>query len=75
MGAIKKLTKIGNSFGIILSSDIMSLANIQPESEVEIEIENGKLIIHPVLQEDQKVKAAFAKFVSNYSDVLQKLAK
>lgn len=75
MGAIKKITKIGNSYGVILSNDIMSLANINPESDIEIEIENGRLIIHPILKEDQKVKAAFAKFVSNYSDVLHKLSK
>lgn len=75
MGAIKKLTKIGNSFGLILSNDIMSLANIHPESEVEIEIENGRLIIHPIVKEDEKIKNAFSKFVTNYSDVLQKLSK
>lgn len=75
MALTKKLTKIGNSYGIVISKEIMNLINLKPDSEVEISVEKGGLFIHPVQKEDQLVSEAFSKFVQQYDDTLKKLSE
>lgn len=75
MGLVKKITKIGNSYGLILPSDVMELVGIKPESEVEISVEKEGLFIHPTLKEDRLVIENFATFVKRYGDTLKKLAQ
>lgn len=74
MALAKKITKIGNSYGVILPSDIMELVGITPESEIEITVDKGGLIIHPTRKEDKIISDSFNKFVNQFSDTLQKLA-
>lgn len=74
MALAKKITKIGNSYGLIIPSDIMELVGITPESEIEITIDKGGLIIHPTRKEDKIISDSFTKFVNQFSDTLQKLA-
>ncbi len=75
MALIKKITKIGNSYGIILPSDVMNLVNATPDSEVEIRVDGGKIILHPILENEKCVMESFAKFVGLYPDTLKKLAQ
>lgn len=74
MALAKKITKIGNSYGLIIPSDIMELVGITPESEIEITVDKGGLIIHPTRKEDKIISDSFTKFVNQFSDTLQKLA-
>jgi antitoxin component of MazEF toxin-antitoxin module len=45
---IKKLTTIGNSYGLVLDKAILELLNITPETELELTIDMTRLIIEPV---------------------------
>ena len=74
MGLVKNIIKIGNSYGLILPSDVMELVGIKPESEVEIKVEKDGLFIHPTLREDRMVMENFVKFAGKYDDTLKKLA-
>ena len=74
MALVKKITKIGNSYGLILPSDIMELIGLKPDSEIEITVEKGGLLIHPTREEDHLIMEAFGQFVSEYDETLRKLA-
>jgi putative addiction module antidote len=75
MSLVKKITKIGNSYGLILPSEIMALVDINPDDEVEISVAQGGLLIHPTKQEDQEVIKAFNDFINRYDETLSKLAQ
>lgn len=45
---IKKLTKIGNSQGIILDKAILDLLNIKEGSSFEVTTKNGGLFLKPI---------------------------
>ena len=74
MALLKKMTKIGNSYGVILPSDIMELIGLKPDSEIEITVEKGGLLIHPTREEDHLIMEAFSQFVAEYDETLRKLA-
>ncbi len=74
MALVKKITKVGNSYGVIIPSDIMDLIGLKPNAEVEITLEKGGLFIHPTLEEDQLVMEQFSQFVKSYDETLKKLA-
>lgn len=75
MALVKKLTKIGNSYGIVIPSEVLSMVDLKPNSKINITVEKGVILIHPVLKEDQMINEAFSKFVVNYTDTLQRLAQ
>ena len=73
MTLTKKLTKIGNSWGVILPSEILNLAGIQ--SEVQIEAKPGKISLTPIGLEEHKVMKTFLSVLRDYDGTLAKLAK
>ncbi len=75
MSLVKKVTKIGNSYGVILPSDIMELLGIKPEDELEMSVEKGGILIHPSRKENNLVMQAFTKFIDQYDETLKKLAQ
>ncbi|MBI2335721.1 MAG: AbrB/MazE/SpoVT family DNA-binding domain-containing protein [Deltaproteobacteria bacterium] len=75
MPLVKKLTKIGNSYGVILPADILDLLGIKPEDELEMTVEKEGLLIHPSRKENNLVMQAFTKFVDQYDETLKKLAQ
>ena len=46
--AITHIKKWGNSFGIRIPQSILAQLNLQADGEVEIILENGRLILLPV---------------------------
>ena len=48
---IKKLTAIGNSYGLVIDRAILELLHITPESELEVSTDGTRLIIEPVRAE------------------------
>ncbi len=44
---VKKLTKHGNSYALIIDKPIMELLNITPESPLEISTDGKSLVIRP----------------------------
>ena len=45
---IKKLTAIGNSYGLVIDRSILELLHITPETELELSTDGTRLIIEPV---------------------------
>ena len=45
---IKKLTVIGNSYGLVIDRSILELLHITPETELELSTDGMRLIIEPV---------------------------
>jgi hypothetical protein len=45
---IKKLTAIGNSYGLVIDRAILELLHIAPESELEVSTDGTRLIIEPI---------------------------
>ncbi|PIE33057.1 AbrB/MazE/SpoVT family DNA-binding domain-containing protein [candidate division KSB3 bacterium] len=62
------LVKIGNSQGIRIPKPI--LAQCRLRDEVELEVQNGELIIRPVHQARQQWTQAFRKMAEFHDDVL-----
>lgn len=50
---ITHLTKIGNSFGIILNKKILQQAGVSSSKEINIEVKDGAIIIAPVTADVQ----------------------
>jgi len=48
---IKKLTVIGNSYGLVIDRSILELLRITPESELELSTDGTRLIIEPARRE------------------------
>lgn len=77
MTLTKKITKIGNSYGIILPNEFMKNIGLKPNGECEIETEGDCILLRPHLKKskkDQAVAEATSRFIRKYRQDLQKLA-
>ena len=77
MTLVKKLTKIGNSWGIILPTEILHLSGVEPEGECEIDVGNHEIRLRPHRKMnliDKRVEQAMGRFVKKYHKDLKKLA-
>ena len=71
----KKLTRVGNSWGVILPKEVLDLLEI--DDEVEIEVVGNTLMIAPPDIDPVEIEASLAYIASKRerSDVYQKLAE
>lgn len=77
MALVKKLSKIGNSYGVILPNEILKATGFSPSDELEIEAQDNCIILRPRFkntQGDKKVMQAMARFIKKYRRDLEKLA-
>ncbi|CAN2042304.1 AbrB/MazE/SpoVT family DNA-binding domain-containing protein [Candidatus Magnetomoraceae bacterium gMMP-15] len=51
-----QIKKIGNSFGLLLTDEILKLMDIRADDEVDITVENRILIISPLNEKERKQK-------------------
>ncbi|MEE4356320.1 MAG: hypothetical protein V2I97_07605 [Desulfococcaceae bacterium] len=51
-----QIKKIGDSFGLLLTDEILKLMDIRADDEVDITIENRILIISPLNEKERKQK-------------------
>ncbi len=76
MPFVKKLTKMGNSTGLILDRPILQQLDIQPDSEVEVSVENDAIVIRPHRHaSDDDARAAGRKVIQNRRRLLERLSK
>ncbi len=75
MTLVKKLTKIGNSMGIILPSEILATTGINSKSKIEMEIRGNEIILRPIDLKNHKVMKTFLSVVKDYDKTLRKLAQ
>ena len=73
---VKKLTRLGNSYGIVIDRPILDLLKITPETPLELSTDGDGLVIRPVrtiaLKEARKVAR---RILSAHARTFEKLAK
>lgn len=75
MALLKKLTKIGNSTGVIFPADLMKLAGIDENSEVSLSIRGDGILVKPVRIKDHKILKTFMGVLEDFDATFKKLAK
>ncbi|MBI2083069.1 MAG: AbrB/MazE/SpoVT family DNA-binding domain-containing protein [Deltaproteobacteria bacterium] len=73
----RKLTKIGNSYGLILPKEVLRLSGIDPKAGCRVAVEKERIIIEPAKHEkntDNEVARAMVRFIKKYRADLAKLA-
>jgi antitoxin MazE len=76
MPLVKKLVAVGNSQGVVLDKSILQMANLEPNSEVEISVEDSRIVItaHRYMGEE-KFRSAAERAFAKHDKSLKRLAK
>ena len=74
---VKKLTKHGNSYALVIDKPVMELLKMTPETPVEITTDGQVLVVSPVRSSRRKAKLAQAIENANrkFARSLRNLAK
>jgi antitoxin component of MazEF toxin-antitoxin module len=72
-----QITKVGDSAALLLTEEMMNLLGIRFGDEVDVLIENNKLIMHPPNEKEreQKLKKAIHNVFERRNSAYQKLAE
>ena len=72
----KKLSAIGNRFGIVIEKPILELLDIDRETELEMHTDGERLIIEPIRAGKRaKLKNPLQRAMRAHDGTLRKLAK
>lgn len=78
MGMTKRLAKTGTSYSVIIDRTIMKLLQISPETELDLSIQDGSLVITPKhntpdrkSQLDKVLDESFEQFDSTYKKLAE----
>ena len=74
---IKRLTKHGNSFAMVIDKPILELLQATPETPFEIISDGRSLVLTPVrdAEEEQKFEDAVAMVHKRFGEAMKKLAE
>ena len=74
---IKKLQRVGNSYGVVIDKPICELLNIDPSTQLEITTTGDGLMIRPVRDPARvrRFREALDKTNQRYEKTLKKLAE
>ena len=75
MALTKKLTKIGNSSGVILPSEILKVVGIEEDTEIQISIKDHQIILEPIRLKDHRIMKTFMGVLQDYNETFKKLAQ
>ncbi|WP_457636719.1 hypothetical protein [Oceanithermus sp.] len=56
----RRLTRIGNSWGLVLSRDLLELLRLEPGGEVEVEVVGNTLVLTAPEADPADLRAALA---------------
>ena len=73
--AQKKLQRIGNSTGLVLSPDLLLEAGMQRDEEVLVHAEDGRIVITRLDPDFDRLVAAADRFVAAHPNAIRKLAQ
>jgi antitoxin MazE len=71
----KKLSAVGNSFGLVIEKPILELLNIDRDTELEVTTDGSRLIIEPVVERKKRFRESAAKIMKKHEATFRKLAK
>lgn len=74
---LKKLTKHGNSFALVIDKAILELLRITPKTPLDISTDGRTLVVAPVSEAKKRKRfnTALEKINQRYGDVLKRLAE
>jgi antitoxin component of MazEF toxin-antitoxin module len=80
---IKKLSKYGNSFALLIDKPILELLNITETTSLRVKTDGNRLIIEPLRKgndkaatsEDEKLEKLYDSLVKKYGPAFKKLAE
>jgi antitoxin MazE len=76
MPLVKKLVAVGNSQGVVLDRSILQMVNLEPNAEVEISVEDSRIVITPHrYMSDEKFRSAAERAFAKHDKSLKRLAK
>lgn len=76
MALTKKLTAVGNSFGIVIDKPVLELLAITKDTELQVSTDDGRrIIIEPRPPQSSKLERAHARAVRNHGETFRKLSK
>ena len=74
---IKKISKVGNSQGVVFDAALMELAHLKVGDQLNVEVHKGGTItLTPIRSQpsEEEIKQAIERTMENYSDTLKKLS-
>lgn len=76
MPLVKKLIRVGDSTAVILDLEILRQVDVEPDSEVEVSVEDSAIVIRPRrYTDDGNARAAARKVIRNRGRLLERLSK
>ena len=72
---LRKLTKHGNSYALVIDRPILELLRIDPEALLEVTTDGKVLIVAPASGRRARVAASAEKVNAKYGRALRKLAE
>jgi len=74
---IKKLTKHGNSYAVVIDKPILDLLHAKPDTPFEVISDGRSLVLTPVREpeEEKKFEDALAMVHSRFGNAMKKLAE
>ncbi len=71
----KKLSAVGNSYGLVIEKPILELLKIDRDTELEMTTDGERLIIEPIRSGKKSLKASVEKIMKKHDSTFRKLAK
>ena len=74
---IKKVSKVGNSQGVVFDAALMEMAHLKVGDELNVEIHKGGTItLTPIRSQpsDEEIKKTIESTMEDYSETLKKLS-
>ncbi len=71
----KKLSAVGNSYGVVIEKPILELLNIYRDTELEMTTDGERLIIEPIRTTKRNLRSSAEKIMKQHDGTLRKLAK
>ncbi|MCB0347520.1 MAG: AbrB/MazE/SpoVT family DNA-binding domain-containing protein [Bdellovibrionales bacterium] len=71
----KKLSAVGNSYGLVIEKPILELLKIDRDTELEMTTDGERLIIEPIRSGKKSLKSSAEKIMKKHDSTFRKLAK
>lgn len=71
----KRLSAVGNSFGLVIEKPILELLSIDRDTELEMTTDGKRLIIEPVRTGKKSLRGSAEKVMKKHDATFRKLAK
>ncbi len=71
----KKLSAVGNSYGLVIEKPILELLKIDRETDLEMTTDGMRLIIEPIRSAKKTLRTSAEKIMKKHNSTFKKLAK